>query len=131
MNDVSFVRRFWHSLAGGKTRHGSPAATRGREGYSFWQRFWASLTGVNLPVLQGRSATMAATTVPAPEAVPAPEVPTAWRSGSGWFRLPLVPESAPLLAAGGNQVVSETTSADGRVALFVRAPSGSSAGYRL
>lgn len=88
---MSFTRRYWTSLTGG-----GPAprtAPRVRAGYGFWARYWASLTLSDLPSHPPR---------------PSPE-----RAFSG----PL----APMMAASGNQVLTESSSPDGKVVFFLRA----------
>lgn len=131
MTGVSFASRYWRSLTTGAVRRGPGAAPRVRAGYGFWQRYWASLTGATLPALPGLAAA-ATTKDSAPSS--GPKAQAEWlvsAPGNGWLRLPPVPQPASLLAAGGGQVVSEATSADGRFALFVRAPSGLFDAYRL
>ena len=53
MSDGPLGRRYWRRLIGGHTA-GDVPAERGREGYSLWQRYWAALLNVRLPVRHPR-----------------------------------------------------------------------------
>jgi len=126
MTKTSLTERFWRSLTNASVRRGPRPAPRGRMGYNFWQRYWASLTATNLP-LPSEEESPNSTVVTPPTRRPATVQP----SSGGWFRLPSLPRPAALLAAGGDQVISEATANDGAVTLFVRAPAGVQDSYRL
>jgi hypothetical protein len=46
------ANRYWNSLTDTDRRAAAEPAVRGRAGYSFWQRYRASFTGVRLPVIE-------------------------------------------------------------------------------
>ncbi|WP_406636439.1 hypothetical protein [Amycolatopsis sp. WGS_07] len=94
---MTFMRRYWDSLSGGG--HPPRIAARVHAGYGFWQRYWASLTVNDLPAKPARSA---------PERA-------------------FGTSNSLVMAATGDRVIDETSSPDGKVALFLRA----SGGYRL
>ena len=66
MTGRAFRRRYWDRLTASDCLTGQTAAGRGRAGYSFWRRYWASFTGVDLPVREDvPTARQAATARPA------------------------------------------------------------------
>jgi YVTN family beta-propeller protein len=48
MSRRPFAPRYWRTLRGGSLAWSVPAAGRDRTGYTFWQRYWASLTLTDL-----------------------------------------------------------------------------------
>ncbi|MET9882720.1 hypothetical protein ABZZ20_06065 [Streptomyces sp. NPDC006430] len=134
----SVARRSWRSFTGTTYAHRPPTGVRARAGYTLWQRLWASFIGADLP-----SAPLAtAPVLPGGYA----EKPTGNRhpvSGAardrsrpqplaaGWFRLPQLPKTGGLAAAGGDTVLLEASSPDGSARFLVRRHGGSVPGYSL
>ena len=119
MTSVPVARRYWRALTGSRTAPEQPATGRGRAGYSFWQRFWASLIGVDLPVVadadNGRSR--------ARSAVPSQRVrrmPVTGPGAGGWIMLPELRGPAILQASDESRVIAEAVTPDGRTEFFVR-----------
>jgi hypothetical protein len=67
MSRQPFARRYWGKLTGGRTAQGAPAVGRERTGYTFWQRYWASLTMAHLPVKGSAAPSLAWELVPVPQ----------------------------------------------------------------
>jgi hypothetical protein len=111
MSDRSVARRAWQSFTGGRgTAH---EVTRGRDGYPLWRRVLASFVGLDLRPL------------PAGAKEPEPVRPIT----VGRFALPSLPVAGALTAAGGDSLVLEASSPDGRTGFHVRRHGGS--GYSL
>lgn len=131
MTTGSFARRYWDSLTGAQPSHGSPHIGPGREGYPFWQRYWASLTDTSLPRrVDDRTASMPGVASAVPWRQRAVSIQPS-SSEPGWFSLPPVPDAAPLLAAGDHHVLLEARTPDGSVEFYVHGSGGSAPRYRL
>ncbi|KJY41815.1 hypothetical protein VR41_10775 [Streptomyces sp. NRRL B-1568] len=118
MSSGSIARRSWMSFTGGR-RPGLPRTVeRGRAGYALWQRLWASFIGLDLPPRPG-AAPACHTFAPAPEEQSGKR-PPASPFAPGWFALPRLPATRTLSAAGGDSVVLEASSPDGRTGFLVR-----------
>ncbi len=116
-------RRSWQSFTGGRLPRLARTVERGRHGYSLWHRAWASFIGFDLSARPGTPiAAEAPAVAPWPSAVagssqgrrvgrPAP---------GGWLTMPPLPSSGALTAAGGDAVVLEASSPDGRAGFLVR-----------
>lgn len=126
MSDHSVARRSWQSFTGG--RRPSPTVTRGRDGYPLWRRVLASLVGIELnpspadeldsrlapPGTHWRRANL--------------RVPVHGRLVVGedavpdfiGFALPSLPVAGALAAGGGDSLVLEVSSPDGRTGFQVR-----------
>lgn len=119
MTDVPVARRYWHRLLESRPTPGQPLAGRGRAGYSFWQRFWASFIGVALPVVADTddARSRARSAVPSQ---PVRRMPTTVRVAGGWLLLPELRGLAILRASDESRVVAEAAAPDGRTEFFVR-----------
>lgn len=113
MSAGSVARRSWRSFTGGR-RTGVPGTVeRGRAGYRLWQRAWASFIGVDL---RPRSGTVSTHVLAERSGDRLPAGPPA----PGRFALPRLPAAGALSAAGGDSVVLEASSPDGRAGFVVR-----------
>ena len=128
MTGLSFARRYWNSLTEAEVS-GSLASGRGRAGYSFWQRYWASFSGVALPIRPGTATRESAATAVEPSS-PASRQHAIGQPGSGWFLLPQLPGLAALRAGDEDGVIAEIATPDGRVEFFVRRRGGGLEQYR-
>lgn len=115
MSGASFLRRYWDRLTNADVARVAPSAGRGRRGYTFGQRYWASFVGADLPVRseQATGQTMYGAT-------PSDSSRRTDRAGTHWFLLPQFPEPDGLLASDDEAVVVEAASPDGRAEFFVR-----------
>jgi len=118
------ARRYWNSLVG--IWPSAPLGSeRVRNGYTFWERYWASLT-VN--DLEPRSTRATGDARPAVSAAPRGidfTIGTAQLMKGGWFPLPPIPAASGLRAGDDNDVLAAGASPEG-IEFFVRlAPSGS------
>ncbi|MFG6202126.1 hypothetical protein [Nonomuraea sp. JJY05] len=125
MSAASIGRRSWRSFIGGRAPVPPRPAGRGRAGYSLRQRFWASFIGLDLPPKP--SVLLPNTSAPQAASRPGP----AARLTSGWFALPPLLAAGGLTAAGGDAVVLEASSPDGRATFLVRRHGGERPDYRL
>jgi len=76
MSNQPFTRRYWNRLIDADASAGSPTAGRGRSGYTFWQRYWAALVAIDLPVREAVPAgdeSLIGAPGPAPDGDPAAE----------------------------------------------------------
>lgn len=121
MSTASVGRRVWGSFVGGRVPH-PPRGVRGREGYRFRQRFWASFIGVDLP-----PAAVARRAAVVPRTSLRREPP----QNGGWYALPSLPAVGGVTAAGDDVVVLEETSPDGLVRFLVRSHGGDRPGFSL
>jgi hypothetical protein len=124
MSVRSVTWRSWRSFLGGREPHFRRVVERRRDGYTLWQRFWASFIGVELPpgrfgvVRTPRTSTVAAS----PSAQDSSRHrPRTSRLAPGWFRLPPLPDISGLAAAGDDAVVLEASCPDGAARFLVRA----------
>jgi hypothetical protein len=105
-------------------------AERGRDGYTFWERYWASLTVSDLPP---RPAPIIGDARP-PASVAAPGVGrtagTARLLEGGWFPLRPVPAGAGLRAGDDDDVLAAASSPAG-TEFFVRPGQPGAAWYRV
>lgn len=123
MNRRSAARRYWNSLIGGWPSE-TVGPERARDGYTFWERYWASLTVSDLPPRPAR----------ATGGVRPPVVTAAggidWTFGTaqllkgGWFPLPPIPAVADLRAGDDDDVLAAAASPEG-IEFFVRPGQGS------
>jgi len=83
MSRQPFARRYWSTLTGDDMTWRASAVGRGQAGYTFWQRYWASLTMTDLPVTRqspiSASGVRTRTSVDKPHSAPADGRPTADR----------------------------------------------------
>ena len=122
-----FARRYWNSLTGAV----SDVVTgneRARDGYTFRERYWASLTVSNLPprptqAMQDAWHSMPTTRFPDHSL-------TATVPKDAWFPLPPVPAIAGLRAGDDDDILASESLLDG-VEFFVRAGHGDFARYRV
>ncbi|MEU9946210.1 hypothetical protein [Streptomyces lavendulae] len=133
MNASPLTRRSWRSFIGARPPGTPRTVGRGRAGHTLWQRVRASFLGFDLPVL------------PAPTAAPrTPDIVPRQSAGEGsrnrrpdvrpalgWFELPVLSPGGALTAAGGDAVVLEAASPDGRVAFLVRSAGEGEPSYSL
>ncbi|MFJ7066191.1 hypothetical protein [Streptomyces sp. NPDC101115] len=124
MTRGSVVRRSWSSFTTGRRAFAPRAGGRGREGYTLWQRVWASFTGIALPPRPE------AAPGPVPRPAPAPQ-PEAARAAAAWFALPSLPETGALTASGNDTVVLEAPSPDGRAVFVLHRTGDRTAEYAL
>jgi hypothetical protein len=129
MSSRYFAHRYWKTLTEADTLPCSSAAGRGRAGYTFWQRCWASFVGVDLPVRDGVDVKQAATS--APEQRKAPVKHGVGQPWTGWFPLPQLFEPFGLRAGDARRLVADVVSPDGRVEFFIRRSSRAPMGYRV
>ncbi|MFL6056101.1 MAG: hypothetical protein ACJ72W_24835 [Actinoallomurus sp.] len=87
------ARRYWSSLVDDRPMATAPAS-RGRRGYSLWQRYLAALLGVRLPARRD------AVPAPAPVDLRRPPIAASVSAIAGRFLLPF-PPSRGVVAAGG------------------------------
>jgi len=139
MTASSVAGRMWRSFLGGRRAYRPRPAGRGRDGYTVWQRFWASFTGLNLP--PGPFVALSAPDAPTahsnrrvqpefrPDPPSGPLVPG--RLPPGWFALPAFPQAGGLLAAGSDSVVVQESSPDGGATFLVRASGSGHTEYTL
>ncbi|WP_248958625.1 hypothetical protein [Sphaerisporangium perillae] len=129
---ASFLRRYWSSLTdSGPPRDASPAG-RGRHGYTFGQRYWASLIGVDLPIRPEGATARDVRAVAAPRSPrPARTEPATGHPAARWFSLPALTEPAGLLAADDESVAAEAASPDGRTEFFLRRRDAAGADHTL
>ncbi|MFD0374568.1 hypothetical protein [Streptomyces sp. NPDC127112] len=125
MSAGSIARRSWRAFIGAGPAHPRRTAERGREGYTLWQRIWASFIGFDLlPTAQvGRMPARRASAVirgQASRAEPPRNGSPNGRPDRTWFTLPPLPGIGGLTAAGGDTVVLEALSPDGEVTFLVR-----------
>lgn len=128
MTGLSFARRYWNSLTEAEAS-GSLASGRGRAGFSFWQRYWASFSGVALPIRPGTATRESAVTAAEPSS-PARRQRAISQPEAGWFLLPQLPGLAALRAGDEDGVIAEIVTPDGRAELFVRHYGGTPGQYR-
>jgi len=57
MTGPSVARRYWRSLTGPPVAPEMSSEIRGRAGYPFWRRYWASFVGVALPATEDAEGT--------------------------------------------------------------------------
>lgn len=133
MNASPLTRRSWRSFIGARPSGTARTVGRGRAGHTLWQRVRASFLGFDLPV---RPAPTAAPRTPA--AVPRQSAGEGsrdrrpdFRPTPGRFELPVLSPGGALTAAGGDAVVLEASSPDGRVAFLVRSAGEGEPSYSL
>nr|BFD94073.1 hypothetical protein KitaXyl93_54330 [Kitasatospora sp. Xyl93] len=131
----SVARRSWRSFTGGMVAHHTPAGVRARDGYTLWQRFWASFIGADLPSGHLDTVTLLLKK-PAEDRHPATREASIDRSRTnplapGWFSLPRLPQAGGLAAAGGDTVLLEASSPDGTARFLVRSHGDSVPEYSL
>ena len=127
MTRLPFTRRYWNSLTGAVP--GVVTSTkRTRDGYSFWERYWASLTVGTLPPrpTQGTGGTRRF----APTAIRSREWSIASLPKGSWFSLPPVPAAIGLRASDDDDVLV-TAISEGGLEFFVRRSHGIPARYRV
>jgi hypothetical protein len=118
MNRSAFARRYWSTLTGATASPESSAAGRGRAGFKFWQRYWASFTASDIPVPDNQMAAESATHVPEPVRA-THRLPTVRQKETGWFPLPSLSLPASLRAGDEEDVVTEVATPDGQTEFFV------------
>ena len=119
MTGQSVARRYWRSLTESRTVPGSLVPGRGRVGYSFGQRYWASLVGVVLPVAGDAEAAQSRARFSSPSQR-VRTMPAAGPGLGGWFLLPELHGPAILRASGESRMIAEAAAPDGRTEFFVR-----------
>ncbi len=133
MNASPLARRSWRSFIGARPPGTPRTVGRGRAGHTLWQRVRASFLGFDLPVRPAPTATPRTPgTVPRQSTAGGsrnrqPDV----RPALGWFELPALSPGGALTAAGGDAVVLEAASPDGRVAFLVRSTGDGEPSYSL
>jgi hypothetical protein len=115
----SVARRYWRLLTGSRTVPESLVAGRGRVGYSFGQRYWASLVGVILPAVEDAKGARSRAHFSAPSQR-VRTMPTADPGLGGWFLLPGLRVPAILQAGDESRVIAEAATPGGRAEFFVR-----------
>jgi len=124
---TSFARRYWDSLTGAVS--GVVTGTeRARDGYSFWERYWASLTVSKLPPRPTQATKDAQR--PTTTAIRTRDWPTAILPESPWFPLPPVQAAVGLRASDDDDVLA-TAISPGGVEFFVRQSHDAPARYRV
>lgn len=134
MTAGSVAQRSWRSFIGGRQPRLPRTVGRGRDGYTVWQRFWASFIGLDLrPASLGTVSTPEASTdlriLPSREE--ARSGLPAGRLEPGWFALPPLLDIGGLTAAGGDAVILEASSPDSGARFLVRRHGTVAPEYRL
>src|SRR5579862_1338984 len=121
MSNPPFAQGYWNRLTGTGASDGSPAAGRGRTGYTFWQRYWAAFIAADLPVRPDTASARGRSPAAVPRSLRSARLVTAGgQERVGWFTLAPIPGKSALRAGDGEDEIVEMASPDGRVEFFVR-----------
>ncbi|MFE3184200.1 hypothetical protein ACFXKR_25515 [Streptomyces violascens] len=126
----SVIARSWRSFTGHTSAHIPPSPGRGWHGHTLRRRVWASFTGAELRPARSHGPLPDEALLDLPSQ-PAPDRSRSRSLAPGWFTLPRLPQGSGLAAAGGDAVLIEASSPDGRARFLVRGPGITAPEHRL